>query len=301
MANDVQDWDENRFREQLLECPEFAWPTLIFQVVALVGLSLATWLAFIETIPAWVAVGLNSYFLYMLFMVMHESAHRAVSTHAWLNEWAGQISTAIVIPFSVLASWRFAHLRHHAHTNDDTGRDPDCYASQGPAWQLPLRWATLDIAYLFYFLPKLKELKPEELVEWGIGIGLTAALFITSIAQGFFFELLLYWILPSRICIFWVAFVFDYYPHHHDILQRERPFQASIVRAGHSRLGSFITMNQNYHTAHHLYPRVPFYKAKTAWFAKLNHHLNQKPAIAHWRGQPVSPEEYRSQYMGDKD
>lgn len=296
------DWDEARFREELVECPEYAWPTLIFLLLAVLTMPSMAWFAVNEAVPTWIAVAVNSYCVYMLFMVMHDSAHRSVSTHRWINEGAGQISTAIVIPFSVLASWRFAHLRHHAHTNETDGSDPDCWASSGPSWQLPFRWATLDLAYLVYFFPKLTELKREELVEWGVGIAAASSIFAVAYLQGFFIELLLYWVLPTRISVFWVAFIFDYYPHHHEILQREKPFEASIVRAGYSRLGSLITMNQNYHTMHHIYPRVPFYKIKTAWFAKLGYHLTQNPAISYWSGKRVSAEDYRTRFlMSDRD
>jgi hypothetical protein len=55
------------------------------------------------------------------------------------------ISTAMAFP-----SFGFIHIEHQRHSNDDDN-DPDTFASHGAWWQLPLRWAALDIAYLTHY------------------------------------------------------------------------------------------------------------------------------------------------------
>lgn len=291
------DWDETKFRDELVDCPKYAWVTIIFFITALVVMPLSAFLANADVIPVWLAVVCNAYCLNMLFMVMHDSAHRSVSQVGWVNEWTGRISIFFVIPFAVMPTWRFSHLRHHANTNEDNGDDPDLWVSRGPKWLLPLRWATLDNSYLFFLISKIKCFKKIELVEWAIGILLTNAVFVVASDYNHLTDLLLYWILPTRINVFFVALIFDYLPHNHNIIQREKPFNASTIRPGWDLLGAILMMNQNYHTMHHVYPRIPFYKIRQAWFAKLNYHLEQHPTMVSWLGRPISVEEYRTKYL----
>lgn len=293
----AEDWNEIKFREELVNCPKYAWLTIVFFFVAITTMPLAAVLAHFGFLPLWLAIVCNAYCLNMLFMVMHDSAHRSISQVNWINEWLGRFSIFFVIPFAVLPTWRFSHMRHHANTNDDNGEDPDIWVSKGPKWLLPLRWATLDNAYLLFLISNIKYFKKIELLEWSIGIMVTSMVFVLAVHYDYISELLLYWIIPTRINVFFVALIFDYLPHTHSISQREKPFNASTIRPGLDWLGAVLMMNQNYHTMHHVYPRIPFYKIRQAWFAKLNFHLEQRPTIVSWLGRRISVDDYRRKYL----
>ena len=42
-------------------------------------------------------------------------------------------------------------MQHHRFTNHEDGSDPDHYTMEGPAWQRPLRWVTVDFNYLAFY------------------------------------------------------------------------------------------------------------------------------------------------------
>ncbi|MBV1919110.1 MAG: fatty acid desaturase [Pseudomonadales bacterium] len=292
-----EDWSDSRFREEFITCPRIAWVSIIFFILGVTVIPSTAYLAANDVIPSWIAVLTNAYCLYMLFMVMHDSAHRSVSQINFINEWTGRISVFLVIPFAALPSWRMAHMSHHRFTNESDGNDPDIWVSQGPKWLLPLRWATLDIAYLgqfFLYDKKLKEMPAKGKIEWAIVWLLTLSLFGISFIFGFTIDLLLYWVLPARMAVFVVALVFNFLPHTHHIKQKEHPFNASMIRhsARWDRLLVLLTMNQSYHTMHHVYPRIPFYLIRKAWFAKLNYHLAQNPSIVSTFGKSLNKMEY---------
>ncbi|MSO41246.1 MAG: hypothetical protein EXQ70_05020 [Solirubrobacterales bacterium] len=76
------------------------------------------------------------------------------SRHAWLNDWLGRVSAPLVAPpFISYSDFRFVHVQHHRFTNHDETQDPDAYSSNGSAWTWPLRWATQDIRYWFFYFP----------------------------------------------------------------------------------------------------------------------------------------------------
>ena len=47
-------------------------------------------------------------------------------------------------------------MQHHRFTNSSDGSDPDDYTNRGPRWQAPLRWLTIDLWYMFFYLPRVR-------------------------------------------------------------------------------------------------------------------------------------------------
>ena len=84
----------------------------------------------------------------------------------------------------------------------------------GPKWQRPVRWTTVDLHYIWFYLHHARKRPRRELVgllaQWVI----IAALFAWAIATGHATELLLLVLVPQRLAILWLAFAFDYLPHH---------------------------------------------------------------------------------------
>jgi fatty acid desaturase len=275
--------------------PPVAWPTVVLFFAGLGLLGGSTALGIEGVIPVPVAVLLNVAATYMFFTVLHDAMHRSLSQHACVNDWFGRVSAPLVAPpFISYSVFRFVHMQHHRFTNHDETQDPDAYSSNGPAWSWPLRWATQDIRYWFFYFPLVKTRPRAELVEFAVTVAVVLAIMGALIAAGYGIELLVYCILPTRLNILFLGFAFDFLPHHGlDQTPQEDRYKTTRNRVGLERLMSPVLLYQNYHLVHHLHPLVPFYRYLRAWRRNEETYLEHDTPLATFGGRRVSVEEYR--------
>ncbi|MEN0060655.1 MAG: fatty acid desaturase [Myxococcota bacterium] len=199
---------------------------------------------------------------FVAFTPMHDSAHRAVGRAPWLNGLIGRVcATILLVPYG---AFRHIHLTHHRYTNDPE-RDPDLYSGTGASWQLPFRWMTQD---LYYYVRYVQAGRPAaELLEAAFTVvGLIALVTTLGLSFGWT-PVLLGWVLPTRLAVTFLAFAFDYLPHHpHAVPAAEDPYQAT--RVIDRPWLTPVLLFQNYHLIHHLYPAIPFYRYAKVWRAK---------------------------------
>jgi ring-1,2-phenylacetyl-CoA epoxidase subunit PaaE len=185
-------------------------------------------------------------------------------------------------------------MQHHRFTNHRDGDDPDDYTNRGPRWQAPLRWLTIDLWYMVFYLPRLRTRPRSERIElyltWLIIFGASAA----AIATGHLFDLIVLYYLPVRLAILFLGFAFDYLPHHglHHTPSEDR-LKTTRNRIGAERLLSPALLYQNYHLVHHLHPLVPFHRYLAVWFRNEDAYLEGEPALSDVRGRPITVDEYR--------
>jgi ring-1,2-phenylacetyl-CoA epoxidase subunit PaaE len=275
--------------------PAVSWPTVsLFALgLLLVGGSSAAYLAGVWPWP--VSTLINWAALYMFFTVGHEASHRTLSTHDGVNLWLGRISMFLLIPHAGFGLWRYVHMQHHRFTNHDDESDPDFFASQGKGWTLPLRWATIDVHYTLFYLRRLGSRPRREKVEELATLALMVAVFAALIATGHGVELLVLWVLPSRLALFGLAWGFDWLPHHGLGPSRERNdhFPSTRNRVGLERLLTPLMLYQNYHLVHHLHPVIPFHRYIAVWRRNESEYLRREPVLSSPLGREVTPEEYR--------
>jgi fatty acid desaturase len=60
----------------------------------------------------------------------NEEAHHSVSSRRWVNGAFGRAAMLFVSPLVAFPAFRFIHIEHHRHTNDNA-RDADHFASHG--------------------------------------------------------------------------------------------------------------------------------------------------------------------------
>lgn len=276
--------------------PAIALPTLGILAGGLALWLASTALAVTGTWPLWASVLPNAVASFVLFTVSHDAAHNAVSTSTTATTWIGRLATAMFAPHAGFRTWRYIHMQHHRFTNDEDGRDPDAWTHTGPRWQLPLRWLTVDLQYMAFYLPKLRTRPRAERRElfatWVVLLGGMVALAVA----GFAAEVLVLYLLPVRIAVGVLAWSFDYLPHHgleqHGATGPGR-FKATRNRVGAERVLSPLMLNQNYHLVHHLHPIIPFYKYLQVWRRSEDAYLANDPSLSDVRGRPLTPEEYR--------
>ncbi len=275
--------------------PPIDWAVLGLFLAATLIFAGASALAVAGSIPFWVAVPVNAVAIYMFFTVLHDASHRSASTSPAVNSWLGRISVPMLIPFASYSVFRYVHMQHHRFTNHDDGSDPDHYASAGPAWQLPLRWATIDlVSYLPVYLGTLGSRPRKELVEYALTLLASAAVAVVCISTGNGVAWLLLYLLPGRLALIYLAWAFDWLPHHKlESKPSEDRFRTTRNRVGGEWLWSPIMLYQNYHLVHHLHPLIPFHRYVRAWRRNEEQYLSQDPPLTTIAGRELSAEEYR--------
>lgn len=238
------------------------------------------------------SVALNAVASFAMFTVSHEASHHTLSTSRGANLWFGRLANVLFAPHASFTTWRFIHMQHHRFTNEDDGRDPDHYTHRGPAWSAPLRWATVDLYYMVFYVPKLRSRPRAEQRELAVTWLLVGVAIAAAIATGQLAAVVVLYLLPIRLAVTALGWSFDYLPHH-GLHETRDKYQATRNRIGLERLLSPLMLYQNYHLVHHLHPRIPFYRYVEVWRRKEEQHLANGPALSDVRGRALTVEEYR--------
>jgi len=278
--NSDQGDDPERFKT-LRQRPNIAWPTIVLLLAAYVLFGVATFAYLDGTLSLFWTILLNATASYMSFAVVHDAAHRAVSTYPQLNDWLGRAGILLLEPAPLLPVFRCVHMQHHRFTNDPS-KDPDVNLSIGPAWLLPFKWMIFDLIYFKYYLkPEVyTKRRKSERVEFYLAILFGVLVISAFTLAGWLEYYLLLFFIPTRIAKFFIIWVFDFLPHYpHQTHATDDPFRSTSNRVGMECLLTPIFVYQNYHLVHHLYPTVPFYRYIKVWNARKLYHESQNPAI----------------------
>ncbi len=202
--------------------------------------------------------------LIFLFTLEHETTHKTPFASLWINEGVGRIcGVVLVLPFE----WfRFFHLAHHKHTNDPKN-DPEL---EGP--RPDTRFATLvHITGIPYWVWMVKTVvknaagaghapwipeRAKSRIVWEARV--LVGIYSLGIMSLSFSNILFWiWILP---CLIGQPFLRIYLLAEHgrcppveNMFENTRTtFTTAIVR--------FFAWNMPYHSEHHAYPNVPFWR-----------------------------------------
>ena len=275
--------------------PPLAWPTVALYIGTLglfaaemYGLLVVGW-------SHWATVPMGAAVTFLMFSVAHESTHHAISTNTRLNNFFGHLSMPIFLAWAPFPLLKFIHIEHHRNTNETKTVDPDAWCEEGPWWQLPLRWATIDLWYFTFYLRRIKDRpRAEILLTVSVFAGFWTAVGVLT-AQGYGQEVLWGYLVPQRVGLTILAWWFDYLPHNGlTATQREDRYRATRVRVGAEGLFTPLFVYQNYHLVHHLHPSVPFYRYVRAWRRNEQAYLDRNAAISTWFGRSLSASEYRT-------
>lgn len=275
------------------QVPKLARPTIGIYVTALTAFVISTLAAIGGYAPIWVTIPVNATVVFVMFTVVHDASHYSVSSKRWVNGLVGRLAFAFVSPMISFPSFGFIHIEHHRHSNDDEN-DPDTFASHGPAWQLPFRWATLDFFYGAYYIRHVRSRPTAEVAETAVMLTLSVAGLTAAIVTGNLWILAVVFLIPQRIGISVLGWWFDWLPHHGlEDTQRSNRYRATRARVGMEWLFTPLMLSQNYHLVHHLHPSVPFYRYLRTWRRNEEAYLERDASIATVFGQQLDPAEFR--------
>lgn len=245
--------------------PAVAWPTLALAVALPSTFAAIVYLGLTDGLPLLVCTAVLSLVSYAHYTLVHESIHGNVvagkPAWAWVNTivgWIGSLGLGIGWP-----ALQRTHVLHHSHTN--TERDPDIFV-KGTLLQLLGKW-TINIArsLIPIFLIKFVAAGPydrlrnvfttPDIIQISAVTVATLALLVAALLTGHFVDWLLLWFVPTRLAVLILNIFFQWLPHY--------PFDRTD-RYGNTRIslwlgGTFLTLQQNLHLMHHLWPSVPFY------------------------------------------
>lgn len=215
--------------------------------------------------------------IYLGFTVAHEAGHGNISHEVtWMKPYERMLGWSMNLLFLVLPFGLFAkiHDYHHAFTNDPD-RDPDHWVS-GDTWiEASWRAATLPFNYLYLAAtrfkndPVISQTHKSSLAYYAI----TLPIMLGLVVAGLGLELLIIGIIPIFLVSFVLGMLFDWIPHKPSRQQGRYQNTRSYLFPGLK----YLTLGQNYHHIHHLYPRVSWYHYQRV-FNRIRPELEAKHA-----------------------
>ena len=261
-----------------------AWPTVILGLVAAVSYVTTVALALAGVLSLWVAVPIVAIVTYASYTVAHDSIHGSISGNRasmrWLNKALGYLAAwVLMIP---LTAHRHEHMAHHRHANDPA-HDPDFPVARMQDSAPAALQAAMQIVvgqFGHYFKYRWKRAPAQQNLVMCLEVAAAVLPRLAILLSGFWVEGLLLFVVAWLIGVVVLLYLFAYIvhrPHEHEGRYNDT---STILLPG--PLGTLLTwlwLFQNYHSIHHLFPRVPFYH-----YAKLYKEIEEIMAA---KGAPV--------------
>ena len=248
-----------------------AWPSI--------GFGLAVALAYTACIAAAATdrLGMTPAFLlcgvlvYASYTILHEAVHSNISGFGqptrWFNEALGYGAGFIMaIPLTI---HRANHLAHHRKTNDPES-DPDMVmAISGRPGLGSLFVASLHSItkqYTFYWQVAWPKTSRPERMRAGAEIFVIVAGRVALAAAGFPLEALVLTVAANVLGNLLIVTFFAVAVHHPNTGHgRYLDTSTILFPRGLNAPITWLWLWQNYHSVHHLFPRVPFYRYATVF------------------------------------
>ncbi len=246
---------------------------LIIAAFALFGLGTA---GFLHGLLPWPAMMLiNGFAVYLSFTPLHDATHRSLSGNRMLNDVLGSISCLLLIPGITTGSYRYLHLEHHRHTGSPT-RDPDDIMVTAPFWQLPFILGGIDVVWIRWYAARWSQRPKSERRVFAASVAFYVLLHVVWLSSPYWREFLLCWLIPQRLGMFGVAFLFAHIQHPAHVTWEEAPFQTTVRLLAPPWL-RVLLLGQAKHCVHHFAPSLPFYRYHEAW--QIGRHLFEAQGI----------------------
>lgn len=232
--------------------------------------------------PAWVTVALHALAVYVGFTVLHESVHRVAHRRRLVNDLLGWLPG---LPLTVTQpTFRAVHITHHAKTNNPD-EDPDFIVGRGPWWLRPLTFLSPLWEYrVHYYGRRMWKNGAELAAQVGLDVAIVGVV-AASVADGWFGDLAVLWIVPALVAVAFLAFAFDYLPHR----PQDSTERYLDTRVYPSPVLNVVLLGQNYHLIHHAWVTVPWFRYQPVFEAARAdlEALGARTSRGAWR-QPLS-------------
>ncbi len=244
---------------------DFAWPTVLLALATFFGYLATVALAVTGTLSLWLATPMIAGLTYCAYTVVHESVHGCISgSHPrlrWVNEALGYGAAWIMmIP---LTAHRHEHLAHHRHTNEPE-QDPDYHVAQmrqSPRAALAAALQLLKGQYQYYLRHRWSKGPLRQNVYLCLEVAAAILPRVALVLAGYWLEAFALFVVGWSLGIVLLLYLFAYIVHRPHNKVGRYVDTSTILLPG--PLQQWLTVAwgyQNYHSIHHLFPRVPFYR-----------------------------------------
>jgi fatty acid desaturase len=211
--------------------------------------------------------------LIRLQYLFHESAHRTLFKHVWVNDLLGAVLGSIaLVPH---AAYRARHLEHHANTRADIDarRDPEGFYDEvysrcqylltialgGPYYVSSYSWLVIRSTSGFASPQNLSSRSLRNIQTWGsLSLLGSPCLMLILFTSGRWHEMVTWWLLPVGLFLSSVFTMMGFFEHHGIIRNTPIVFASATVRS--NAFCRWLTLNALYHRAHHVLPSTPFHR-----------------------------------------
>lgn len=235
------------------------WQTLIASLVLIGLVAVGAGLALAGAIPLWAGAIATFIGIHAGFTILHEACHRAVSGDApamgWLDPMLGSIHAALLL--YDFPTFRFLHLRHHAHTNDPA-LDPDYWMQRHrlPVVALLSLFVPLHYLRLYVTAASAGHVSHRDLALALLRIGLLVAVLLTALVLAPL-ETFMLWLAPASVATALISI--SHRMLHAAEISSDRRRTTRIIRgeAFWEWLICPLFWLNNHHLLHHESPRLP--------------------------------------------
>ena len=241
------------------------WPTIILGVFCTSAYVVTLTLVATHQINLAVAFAIVSLLTYAIYTVMHDAVHGSIQgkhkSFSWVNNGLGYLAGQILfISFKVHQQ---EHLAHHRHTNQKDN-DPDLFVKDDSLKSLIQ--GTLQVVFIqyhYFFSRSWKNTSTSDKTIILIELVAMLAWRVAFVAAGYWLESLLLFVFGTLTGLFILVVLFVWLVHRpHDEVARYKNTTTILLPPLINGLVTRLWLFQNYHSVHHLFPRVPFYNYK---------------------------------------
>lgn len=203
---------------------------------------------------------------YIHFTIIHEAVHGLIVRKSIINDIIGCVSQIWLGPTSYYYAIKEMHLLHHHNTNDKN--DPDMWVAK-KKYRI-LRWLTIDLNYWMLYIKRIIERGDKKsIIKLAINKIIIATIINIIYKNNCTIKMIKHWIIPSRIALFMLVFIFDYIPHKpHNFTRKQNIYKTTKMITTYKILEpllKILMIYQNYHIIHHINPNIPFYEYPNYW------------------------------------
>lgn len=243
--------------------PVLSWPHIGLVALAYGVFATSTWAYLAGHIPFLMMLVLSQFAIYISFTPLHDAVHESASGNERLNNLIGTVSAFLFVPGLSTTIYRILHMEHHRWVGD-RDRDPDILFVHAKK-SLPLVLMTPEWIWTHWYITKLWKRRPHReralfVLTLTVYVGLQVAFLLSPWAWDF----VLVWLIPQKIAITVLVYVFAHIQHPEEATWEEAPFQTTAkIRTG--PFGKLYWLGQTDHCLHHAVPHIPFHRYHRLW------------------------------------
>lgn len=214
------------------------------------------------------------------FSLLHEAGHGSASRWRWFNTALGHVAS--VFCFVPYFPWKYIHQRHHVWTgnleNDPVLRSVRKFRDAGvpplvrASWRswVPMGALLQHVVYLTYPLVLWRSGRMQKRELWGSVFSVLFMVGAWTAGALLWPEVIRLRHVALALLFFFIAEELVNLPHHLDVSthdgklplwEQHRATRSCYYPPGFSEL---LVLNFNFHTEHHLFPSLPWYRLRRA-------------------------------------